>query len=578
MGFSGDKKYPEVLNPYQVLGLNPYYCDINTIKAAFKTKMQGNEDPSVRLAYDMLVNKNNYYMNNQGIFGVKNKDIFYYAHVGGLEEIKAILKNNNDLLYSKDNMGRTIFYIAARNGYYNLCKYLLNKGAFIEDSQQFGSTPQQSALFYGHVKISQLINEFKNQQMSDIKKWSSTKVFTIKNFDNILKKDIDSNHHSNFFKFFNENNPRTSFNNISIFDKEEYEPIIEKFEAAYKNNTFTKLERSCIGAMLGMAIGDAMGARVEFQPLDYNYNGIVDMGHDVAGKFMLKPGQWTDDTAMGLCLADSLIEKQGLFDGHDLMIRFISWWFFGYNNAFRFDNHRPNKYSIGLGGNISGSIKQYIGEYGKNEFTQFGDSSVSGNGSIIRNAPVPICYHDDMDIALQIAEKQSKVTHQGDEAAGCCQLLTHITIKILEGENLKDVLFNLRKEFKCKYKSVNYLAHSMVEDNDPNKNWNWCVKKYEYSKERVMKNPGYIGSYAMDAMAMALNILINTNSFQEALLRGVNLRGDADSLGAVIGQIAGAFYGMDGIPKDWIETLYKWDQNKEIALRGYILCHLLDRA
>ena len=118
----------------------------------------------------------------------------------------------------------------------------------------------------------------------------------------------------------------------------------------------------------------------------------------------------------------------------------------------------------------------------------------------------------------------------------------------------------------------------MVEDNDPNKNWNWCVKKYEYSKERVMKNPGYIGSYAMDAMAMALNILINTNSFQEALLRGVNLRGDADSLGAVIGQIAGAFYGMDGIPKDWIETLYKWDQNKEIALRGYILCHLLDRA
>ena len=56
---------------------------------------------------------------------MKNKDIFYYAHVGGLEEIKAILKNNNDLLYSKDNMGRTIFYIAARNGYYNLCKSLL---------------------------------------------------------------------------------------------------------------------------------------------------------------------------------------------------------------------------------------------------------------------------------------------------------------------------------------------------------------------------------------------------------------------------------------------------------------------
>ena len=202
MGFSGDKKYPEVLNPYQVLGLNPYYCDINTIKAQFKTKMQGNEEPSVRLAYDMIVNSKNYNMMNQLIFSVKNKDIFYYAHVGGLEEIKALLKNNSNLIYSKDSMGRSILYIAARNGYYSLCKYLLNKGAIIEDAQQFGATPLQSALFYGHVKIAQLINEFKNQQMNEAKKWSSSKIFTINNLDDILKKDPESHLHSNFFKFF----------------------------------------------------------------------------------------------------------------------------------------------------------------------------------------------------------------------------------------------------------------------------------------------------------------------------------------------------------------------------------------
>ena len=80
----------------------------------------------------------------------------------------------------------------------------------------------------------------------------------------------------------------------------------------------------------------------------------------------------------------------------------------------------------------------------------------------------------------------------------------------------------------------------------------------------------------MDTMAMALHILMNTNSFQEAILKGVNLRGDADSLGAVIGQIAGAFYGIDGIPKEWIQTLSNWDKKNEIALRGYILCHLLE--
>ena len=70
-----------------------------------------------------------------------------------------------------------------------------------------------------------------------------------------------------------------------------------------------------------------------------------------------------------------------------------------------------------------------------------------------------------------------------------------------------------------------------------------------------------------------LYIYYTTNSFEEAILRGVNLGGDANSVGSIIGQIAGAFYGLDSIPKEWIETINKWDNN-EIALRGYILCHL----
>ena len=79
----------------------------------------------------------------------------------------------------------------------------------------------------------------------------------------------------------------------------------------------------------------------------------------------------------------------------------------------------------------------------------------------------------------------------------------------------------------------------------------------------------------MDCMAMALHILYTTKSFKEAILKSVNLRGDADALSAVVGQIAGAYYGIDSIPKEWREVLNQWDHN-EIALRGYILCHLLD--
>ena len=387
---------------------------------------------------------------------------------------------------------------------------------------------------------------------------------SIYDFDEIMKKD--------FFNFIKHNKSNSKFSIISIFEKEKYHKIIEEFKS--KKN-FSKIEKSSMGSMLGMAIGDSMGARVEFQPLDYNFNQIKDMGEKPEGKFHLKPGQWTDDTSMGLCLADSLIENKGIFEPKDLMMRFLMWWNCGYNNAFRFDNERYSKHSVGLGGNISGSLKYFLFSNGKDEYTKFGDKNTSGNGSIMRNAAIPLCYYRKIENVLYFSEKQSKVTHQGDEAAGCCQLLSFIIVNILKGYNLKDILNNLYRNFKCNYSSVNYLASSLQEGNNANRNWNWKSENFKYSPERVKRNPGYIGSYCMDGLAMALHILYYTTSFESAILKAVNLRGDADSVGSIVGQIAGAYYGIDSIPQNWIEKINKWDNN-EIALRGYILCHLLD--
>ena len=111
---------------------------------------------------------------------------------------------------------------------------------------------------------------------------------------------------------------------------------------------------------------------------------------------------------------------------------------------------------------------------------------------------------------------------------------------------------------------------------DKNRDWYWKNPNFRYNEYRARLQPGYIGSYCMDGLAMALHSLYTTNSFEEAILKGVNFRGDADSVGSVIGQIAGAFYGLDSIPKDWIKTINRWDNN-EIALRGYILCHLCNK-
>ena len=196
------------------------------------------------------------------------------------------------------------------------------------------------------------------------------------------------------------------------------------------------------------------------------------------------------------------------------MKRFILWWCCGYNNSFRFDNNRYNKHSIGLDDNISGSFMKYIYELGKYPYTKYGDKQTSGNGSIMRNAAIPICYFRDEYKALKKAKSQSLITHQGDEAAGCCILITFIIIKILRSKfsqykvNLKNLLNDL-KDFIFEYESVNYLANSKQEGNDKDRNLNWKDKNFKYSEYRSKLHPDYIGSYCMDVLAMALHILYN---------------------------------------------------------------------
>ena len=334
-------------------------------------------------------------------------------------------------------------------------------------------------------------------------------------------------------------------------------------------------EKKAIGSMLGMAIGDAMGARYEFLPVRYGKIDLVDMGNRQRSNFDLEPGQWTDDTSMGLCLADSLLMKNGKLDQHDLMKRFLCWWKGGYNNAFRY-NKFP-RHSVGLGGNISLSFK----EYQKHQIpeTTAGDKKTSGNGSIMRNAAIPACFYYNMNLACEMARKQSLVTHQGIEAKECCALLTHIIVKIFqakEEENLKSILDNLGKTFQTEVKSVEFLAKHKKEGNDEDRNWDWKVEQYKYSPKRSRKHPGYVGSYAMDNMAMSLNTLYNTENFRDALIRIVNIRGDSDSVASVVGQIAGAYYPIETIPGDWIKSVYQWDRG-DIALKGYMLSRLYNK-
>jgi ADP-ribosylglycohydrolase len=285
---------------------------------------------------------------------------------------------------------------------------------------------------------------------------------------------------------------------------------------------------------------------------------------------------------MGLCLADSIICCSG-FDAIDLRRRFHLWWNYGYCNAFGKDEKRQDKGSVGLGGNISLSLREFEYYIGKNrppEETQQGDQATSGNGSIMRNAAIPIYFKNNLDEALLFAAKQSKTTHQGIEAYECCRLLTYIVIKAIKnpGNSAKEIIENLH-DFKAdpntvklskETPSIILLASSTKNDNS-DLNWDWKNISYKYSSTRSRQQPGYIGSYAMDAMAMSLHCVYHTNTFADALMKCANYRGDSDSVCAVAGQIAGAIYGWKQIPPLWVEKILQWDKDDFILLRGYKL-------
>lgn len=206
-------------------------------------------------------------------------------------------------------------------------------------------------------------------------------------------------------------------------------------------------------------------------------------------------------------------------------------------------------------------------------YTSAGDKNTSGNGSVMRACPVPILYHDDEEKAMDVSAKQSRVTHQGDEAAECSRLMAHIIVQGLNGASLRDVLDNLRNTFTTPLESVQKLACAEQEGEDPNRDWRWKTDgEYKFGPARGGNNSGYVGSYVMDALAMALHVLWTTTSFRDAVIKIVNLRGDSDSTGSVVGQIAGAFYGVSQIPKDWVSTVAEWD-HYTIPLRGYMLVH-----
>jgi ADP-ribosyl-[dinitrogen reductase] hydrolase len=291
------------------------------------------------------------------------------------------------------------------------------------------------------------------------------------------------------------------------------------------------------GCLLGLAIGDAVGTTLEFKPLG-SFTPIGDMVG--GGPFRLKPGQWTDDTSMALCLAASLIERRG-FDARDQMQRYVMWWREGYMSSTGdcFD----------IGGTTAEALRTF--ERTGAPFAGPTDPHKAGNGSLMRLAPVPMFFFKSPREAIERAGESSRTTHGAQTAVDACRYFAGLLIGALGGVD-KDTLLSPRY---CPVKGYwdEHPLHPEIA----------AVADGSF----LEKDPPQIRGtgYVVQSLEAALWAFARASSFQEAILMAVNLGDDADTTGAICGQLAGAFYSYESLPKKWRDLLCHREQFNNLA-------------
>lgn len=271
------------------------------------------------------------------------------------------------------------------------------------------------------------------------------------------------------------------------------------------------------GMLVGLAIGDALGAPLEFQEAREPKNYLTK--YTTGGAHKVSLGEWTDDTSMALAMAKSLLEKK-CFDANDIMNRFCGW----YKNG----EYSPRGECFDIGGTTAVALNSYLNELDDSDYLQpyrgrTADDS-SGNGALMRLAPVIIVAKDRYH-AIQLAVQQTLLTHGSNTCV--------------------DYSVMLAEELYHGYDIIRYQNHKLPLDTP---------------RQKVMS-----GGYVKETYQCAWWAFQTTNSFEDCIIKAVNRGYDADTVGAVAGMIAGRYYGHSLIPSHFKEKLLWHDELYQTA-------------
>jgi ADP-ribosyl-[dinitrogen reductase] hydrolase len=293
-------------------------------------------------------------------------------------------------------------------------------------------------------------------------------------------------------------------------------------------STANAIRDRAVGALLGLAVGDAIGTTLEFRQRD-SYPPLTDLVG--GGPFRLAAGEWTDDTSMALALADSVLEHSRL-DVADLMTRFVAWRDTGvYSCTGRcFD----------IGATVSAALRRW--ERTGNPLAGSTDPTTAGNGSLMRLAPVAIRHWQARGELQRVAAEQSRTTHAAPEAVSACVLFAEMLADAIEGRPRSEVL---RPREGGHAGAIAAIASGL-----------WRGKQRDQ-----VQSSGYV-AHSLEAALWSVG---RTADFRSAVLTAANLGGDADTTAAIAGQLAGALCGLSRIPQEWLARLAWRDRVEKAA-------------
>ena len=274
------------------------------------------------------------------------------------------------------------------------------------------------------------------------------------------------------------------------------------------------------GSLLGLAVGDALGTPYEGLPRG-EFEPVTDMAG--GGWRGLPVGAWTDDTSLALCLAESLVARRA-FDARDQMDRYLRWMQDGHWSS--------TGYAFGIGHTTSMALARY-------ELTRDPSSSgratpdSAGSGSLMRLAPVPLFFAADRARAIALSGESSRTTHAAPAAMDACRYFGALVAGAATGVAKDDLL------------AEGYWDGGRLEDEIA------AIAGGSFASDSPPDSSGYV----VHTLQAALWALARTGSYREGALLCVNLGGDTDTVAAVYGQLAGALYGEEAIPAEWLAVL-----------------------